>query len=290
MATFVTNHSKPYEALSSKIASRPLDGKTVFITGAGRGVGAHITQAIAEAGARRVGILGRDKTRIENAKDKLAKDYPSTSFIAYAADISDENAIATAIKDFGVADVLINNAGIFPDDGPFIKQDLREWFKGFEVNVLGTAIVTQKYLQAKAPEAPGIVLNVSSMAAHMRFPLLGWSGYNSSKLGQARVFEALRFEHPEVRFINIHPGEIESDGYTKSGAPTLPSIDGKLAGHFFAWAATDEAAFLKDRFVWAPWDIDELKAKEHEILNDDLLLSPLMGSTEDSRSGSTCSC
>ena len=50
------------------------------------------------------------------------------------------------------------------------------------------------------------MLNSSSMAAHMRFPLIGWSGYDSSKLASTRMFENLRFEHPDVRFVNIHPG------------------------------------------------------------------------------------
>ena len=55
--------------------------------------------------------------------------------------------------------------------------------------------------------------------------------------------------------------------------------DGKLAGQFFAWLATDEAAFLSGRFVWAEWDIEELKAKKDEILEKDLLLMTVDGFT-----------
>ena len=279
MASFVTNHKSPYDALSPVLPGRSLAGKSVFITGAGRGVGEHITHGIAAAGPSRIGILGRDRSRIESARDKFATKYPAITFAAYAADIMDEAAITAVFKDFGAPDILVNNAGHFPDEGPFIEQDLRAWFSGFEINVLGTATITQKFLQAKGPEKPAIVLNVSSMAAHMRFPLVGWSGYNGSKMGQARIFENIRFEHPEVRFINAHPGNIESDGYTRSGASQSPGgmTDGKLAGQFFAWLATDEADFLSGRFVWAEWDIDELKAKKDEILEKDLLLTTIDG-------------
>jgi NADP-dependent 3-hydroxy acid dehydrogenase YdfG len=279
MATFVKNHLKPYEALTKFVESRPLVGKTILITGAGRGVGEHIARELAAAGASRIGIIGRDKTRIESAKDRFAVAYPSTKFEAFAADITDEAAIATVFQIFGVPDVLVNNAGHFPDDGPFITQDLRAWWSGFEINILGTATVTQKFLQAKTSGKSYIVINVSSMAAHMRFPLVAWSGYNGSKMGQARIFESLRFEHPDVRFLNIHPGQIDSDGFTRSGAPLPPDgmTDGKMAGQFYAWAATEEAAFLTGRFLWAEWDIEELKAKKDEILENDLLLTTIDG-------------
>jgi len=279
MASFVKNHRTPYPSLSSTLPGRSLAGKSVLITGASRGVGAHIVRGIAAAKPQTIGIIGRDKARLDDAKLEFAEEFPTVVFKAYAADITNEAAIISVFKDFGTPDILINNAGHFPDEGPFVTQDLKNWWTGFEINVLGTANVTQKFLQALAPGKQAVVLNVSSMAAHMRFPLIGWSGYNSSKTAGARLFENFRFEHPDVRFINIHPGNIESDGFTKSGASAPPGgmTDGKLAGQFFAWAATDEAEFLTGRFVWAEWDIDELKAKKDEILDKDLLLITIDG-------------
>ena len=281
MASFVTTHRSSYEALDRRVATKPLKGKSVLISGAGRGVGVHISQAIAAAGATKIGIIGRAKARIENAKDAPSKAWPEAAVSAYAVDISDQEAIASVFAQFGVPDILINNAGVFPDDGPFINQDLKRWWSGFETNILGTAVITQKYLQAKSPNTLGIVLSCSSLAAHFRAPLHGWAGYNSSKLGQTRMFESLRFEHPEVRFMSIHPGELDTDGFDKSGAPRPENMtEGKLAGQFFVWATTDEAEFLSGRFVWAEWDIDELKARKDEILEKDLLLTTIDGFTK----------
>jgi len=281
MSQFVTNRKSIYPALSPSLPGRSLAGKTVFITGASRGVGKHLVRGFAAANASRIGLLGRDKARVEAARTEFSTAYPKTEFTAYAADITNEDAIATVFKDFGAPDILVNNAGIFPDDGPFINQDLKAWFAGFETNILGTAVVTQKYLQARAAASKpgGIIINVSSFAAHMRFPLSGWSGYTSSKLGQMRIFEYLRFEHPDVRFINMHPGSVESDGYAKSGATEPPGgmTDGEVPAAFAAWLATDEADFLSGRFVWAEWDVEELKAKKDEILEKDLLLSTIDG-------------
>ncbi|KAF3058784.1 hypothetical protein CFAM422_011937 [Trichoderma lentiforme] len=139
--------------------------------------------------------------------------------------------------------------------------------------------VAQQFLRAKPKGKSAVVLNVSTLATHMRFPMHGWSGYTGSKLGQARIFEHIRFEHPDVRFINCHPGSIKSDGFAKSGAPEPPTgmTDGKVAGQFFAWLVSDEAEFLSGRFVWAEWDVDELKAKKEQILKGNLLLTTIDG-------------
>ncbi|KAH7031700.1 uncharacterized protein B0I36DRAFT_241968 [Microdochium trichocladiopsis] len=279
MAHFVKTHKQPYDGLTKAVSGRPLVGKSALITGAGRGVGEHITKGIASAGAAKIAILGRDKVRIEAARDRFAARYPETKFVAFAADVTDENAVAAIFDAFGAPDIVINNAGQFPDDGPFIQQDLKPWWAGWETNVLGPAVVTQKFLQTKAVPKGAVLLTVSSMAAHMRFPLTGWAGYNSSKLAQVRLFENIRIEHPDIRFVNVHPGNVDSDGFTRSGASAPPDgmTNGELAGDFFAWLATDDAAFLNGRFVWAEWDIEELKGRRKDIEDGDLLLTTIDG-------------
>lgn len=53
--------------------------------------------------------------------------------------------------------------------------------------------------------------------------------------------------------------------------------DGKVAGQFFAWLASEEAGFSSGRFVLAEWDVDELKAKSEQILEEHLLLTTIDG-------------
>ncbi|KAL7906623.1 NAD(P)-binding protein [Trichoderma velutinum] len=279
MASFAETHKSPYTALTSAISGKPLAGRAILITGAGRGVGEHITHEMAIAGAERIGITGRDQPRILAARERFAKAYLGTTFEAFVADITDEEAMHAVFESFGVPDILINNAGTFSDNGPFVEQDLKAWWSGFEINILGTAIVTQQFLRAKPRAKVAVVLNVTSMGAHMRFPLVGFSGYNGSKMGQVRIFESIRFEHPEVRFINIHPGNIQSDGFVKSKSPVPQDgmTDGAVTGQFLVWLASEEADFLSGRFVWAEWDIDELKTKKKEILEQDLLLTTIDG-------------
>lgn len=50
-----------------------------------------------------------------------------------------------------------------------------------------------------------------------------------------------------------------------------------LSGDFMVWLASEEAAFMKGGYVWANWDVDELKARSKEILSSNLLKMTLEG-------------
>jgi hypothetical protein len=116
MATFLTNRLQPYESLDSFVSAKPLAGKTAFVTGAGKGVGEHIARELAGAGAARIGLLGRDRARIEAARARFAAAFPATEFVAFAADVTDEAAVAAAFAAFGdgAPDILVSNAGAVP--------------------------------------------------------------------------------------------------------------------------------------------------------------------------------
>jgi len=182
--------------------------------------------------------------------------------------------MTAAFDAFSAPDILVNNEIDFTDSGSFVKQDLKAWWKQFETNVLTAQWVTQKFLRAKEQDRSAEVLNVSTMNTHVHFPLVGWSGYPASKMAQPRFFGTVRFEHLEVRFVSIYPRSVQTDGFGKTGAKDPPGrvTDGKLAGQFSAWDASQEAEFLQSRFVWCGWDIAELKAKKEQIIKEHLLL------------------
>jgi hypothetical protein len=51
----------------------------------------------------------------------------------------------------------------------------------------------------------------------------------------------------------------------------------ELPAHFLVWVASDEAAFLRNKFVWANWDVEELKARAEDIQTSSLLRVSLNG-------------
>jgi NAD(P)-dependent dehydrogenase (short-subunit alcohol dehydrogenase family) len=95
----------------------------------------------------------------------------------------------------------------------------------------------------------------------------GLSAYMASKLAQVRLVEYLAAEQPNVFAATVHPGMVETDIFTKSGAKAeaLPMDTVQLPAHFVVWLASPEGAFLKGRSVWANWDVEELKSQAGEI-------------------------
>lgn len=84
------------------------------------------------------------------------------------------------------------------------------------------------------------------------------------------TFEYYAAENPDKTVVQYHPGLIMGTGSNDLLEPlvkdfTLDPDDISLAADFAVWAASTEAKCLHGRFVWASWDVDELKAIKEEI-------------------------
>jgi len=126
-------HNDTYPAISPHNAALSAKGKTVVVTGGGRGLGPEMARAFAEAGAARVALLGRTQSTLSETKDAIEKDFPSTKVTTHAADVADEEAVRKAAEAVGGWEVLVLNAGVAPTPAPIAETSISEWWKGFEV-------------------------------------------------------------------------------------------------------------------------------------------------------------
>ena len=169
---------------------------------------------------------------------------------------------------------------------------LEDWWKAFEVNVKGSFIIAQAFLNIASPGATLI----GTSSAVVNFPYVPkYSSYSASKLALLGVLEDIQSDNPEFRIFSFHPGVVASDMNAKSGIP--PMDEGEkmynsgpmnnlkkhvvmietLPAAFTVWLTTPKADFLKGRMVWCNWDVDELMAKEQEIVEQDLLKAGIKG-------------
>jgi NAD(P)-dependent dehydrogenase (short-subunit alcohol dehydrogenase family) len=254
-----------YDALSPTNPGVSAAGKVVLITGGGQGIGAEVTKTFAIAGATKIAIVGRTPKDLTETKVAVEKAYPGTTVNTYPVDIVDgpgtAKAFVAAKNGFGPIDILVHCAAYLSTHQTLAESDPEEWWKGFEVNIRGSFNVIQAFLATASPDAA--VVNVSAAAAHLP-GMPKFSGYQASKLAALRIFDTLQAEHREMRVLNISPGVIATKLLDKSKAATgaeLPLDTIQLAATFIVWAASPEAAYLKGRFLWANWDITEIKEK-----------------------------
>lgn len=135
------------------------------------------------------------------------------------------------------------------------------------------------FLPTANPSHASIVALTTGTTALPAVALPGLSAYMASKLAQTKIIEFLAAENPNIFAVTLHPGMVETDIFTKSGAKAeaLPMDKVQLPAHFTVWLASPEAAFLNGRTVWANWDVEELKKGTGAIQSGQLLTSGING-------------
>jgi len=276
-------HLDPYARLAPTQFQSELSAKSVIITGGGYGIGAAIAQSFVEAGVAQIVLVGRTESKLKATEERLnVIKHANTTISHHVADITSKKEVNQLFNTLPRApDILVNNAGWLATPANFIDADLDEYWQSFSTNVYGTALFTQTFLRHRnamgASTAPAVIITLNTIGAYsVRVP--GLSSYGASKAALARWSELVSVDVPETvaRFISVHPGAVKTDMGTKSGLEgAFPSTDAKLAGDFVVFAATEKAKFLAGRFAWVNWDVDELVAKQEEIIGKDLLRTSL---------------
>ena len=197
-----------------------LAGKLALVTGGGRGIGAAIARALAEAGAR-VMVCGRTKPDL----DALAKEIGG---VAIRVDLADRAATDAMLASTGHVDVLVNNAGI-AESAALDRTTDEMWDRILELDVTAAFRVTRALAPAMMKAGFGRIINVASNA--------GVSGYAYSAaycaakhamVGMTRAL-AIDLARTGVTINALCPGWVETqmaeEAVTRIAAKTGRSLD-----------------------------------------------------------------
>jgi 3alpha(or 20beta)-hydroxysteroid dehydrogenase len=194
-----------------------LAGRKALVTGAARGLGAGMAEALARAGAAVV-IGDIDEEAGQATADSISKAGATAGFVAL--DVTDDaswaSAMARTVEELGGLDIVVNNAGV-EISGLVIDLDPQDVRRMLEVNVLGVALGLKHAFRALRPGGPagrgGAVVNVSSVAATIPFP--GIAGYSATKAAVDRLTRVAALESGKlgygVRVNCIFPGLVPTD-------------------------------------------------------------------------------
>jgi NAD(P)-dependent dehydrogenase (short-subunit alcohol dehydrogenase family) len=188
-----------------------LDGRVALVTGASRGIGGAIANALAEQGAQVV-LSSRKQADLDAEAERINAVYPdkAVAIAAHAGRPEDlERLVKEAMERFGRIDILVNNAATNPYFGPVINADLGVWDKTFEVNLRGVFMLTKLVYEASMEKYGGAVVNIASVGG-LR-PGFGLGVYNVTKAGVIMLTRQLAKElGGKVRVNAIAPGLIKT--------------------------------------------------------------------------------
>ncbi|KAF1981557.1 NAD(P)-binding protein [Aulographum hederae CBS 113979] len=275
-----TWHSKPHPAISPSRPELSAKGKTIVVTGGGTGIGAATAHSFAEAGASRIALLGRREQPLLDTKASIQQKFPGVDVFTASTDVTKKDSVEAAFSAFvgadGKIDVLVSNAAIMGPKEPVQEVDGEKFVEGVKDNLTGSLFVAQTFLRLAAPNA--VVVDVSSGAAHMQFGNL-FGSYSVAKIAIVRLWDFIAYGVPDLRVYHIQPGVVNTDLNRAAGGVAALGYedDAYLPGNFSVWLASPEAAFLKGKFLWANWDVDELKARAKELETGSMFNVGLVG-------------
>lgn len=190
----------------------PHPPRHVVITGAARGIGAAIAQAMAHTGAH-LTLMGRNAPTLQAlAKELGGEVHIETVDVSQESDV--QRAFANAVQRFGPIHVLVNNAGQASSE-PIEKTDLALWQQMLNVNLTGTYLCTQAALpsmkEAAAQGVSGRIINIASTAGLKGYAYV--TAYTAAKHGVVGFTRALALElgNKNITVNALCPGYTETD-------------------------------------------------------------------------------
>lgn len=264
-------HAATYAGITPTQPGLSTVGKVVLITGASGGIGRATALSFAASGPKALVLLGRRPDALAETASIVKANYSGLPIQTYEAELCDASGVRNAMNkvaaDYGGIDILVHAAGVLAPVGPLVEADPTSFLDGYKTTVVGTLVTAQSVVLANKDKS---VTFVNLTTAGILFPPFpGMGAYVSSKMAALKLLEAFATENPQVRLHNVHPGLLKTAMSAKLEEKVkLPYAydDISLPADFLVWIASPEAEFLKNRLVFASWDVEELKSRKKEVL------------------------
>jgi NADP-dependent 3-hydroxy acid dehydrogenase YdfG len=197
---------------------KSLAGRTAFVTGASRGIGAEISRKLVAEGAR-VALAARNWEALEKLAEELGENA-----VPIECDVTDQLSVvgagARAREAFGSApEIVVNNAGAFRV-APIESMSPEDFIATVSTGLIGPFLILHEFLAEMRERKSGHVITIGSAGDRQIFP--GNAGYNAAKFGLRAMHEVMRLElrGTGVRATLISPSSVNTELWDDLDADT----------------------------------------------------------------------
>ena len=203
-----------------------IEGRTVLVTGASRGLGRALALTFADAGARQVFAGARNESDMAHlATDRIAP---------IKLDVTNDDDVA-ATKQLGPIDILVNNAGVAGYGNP-VAMNFDDAVREMEVNYFGALKMTRALAPQMVERGAGVIVNVATAFAKVNLPLV--ATYCASKAALLSLGQALRayLKDKGVHVMTVMPTTIDTDMAKGADVPKMTTefVAGEILRHIRA--------------------------------------------------------
>lgn len=237
-----------------------LAGKVAFVTGGGRGIGESVARELAAAGME-VAVSGRTAEQVEAVAGSIGGR-------ALVGDVSRREDVESWFAELGPVDLLVANAGTGNRGGSPWELDPAEWWRTFEVNMLGVHLCCSAAVPGMLERGAGRIVIVGSGSAYL--PGQSETAYTSSKAAVCRYGETLANALGDrIPVFVISPGMVQTE-MTADFPEDAPWTPPECAPRLVRALASGEFDALSGRYIHAEHDPPEsLRGRIDEILEHD---------------------
>ena len=187
-------------------------GRIVLVTGANRGIGAAVVDALVAAGASKVYAAVRSVDAYRPRDPRI---------VPVALDVTDDARVAEVATELGDVEVLINNAGLSRGEPLLAASDAKAAEVEMRVNYFGTLSMCRAFAPVLARNGGGAIVNVLSIASRVSLPRIG--SYSASKAAAFSLTQAIRAELAArgTLVVGVMPAFVDTDMARRVSAPKL---------------------------------------------------------------------
>ncbi len=204
-----------------------LQDETVFVTGAGQGLGRATAVHLSRLGMK-VALNGRRRTRLEEVAGIIEAE--GGKCLIAAGDISDDRqgaeGMQLTLKTFGSLEVLVNNAAVIGPPRSLDDADPAAWKQTMDINVNGAFYCCREALPVMIRQGRGRIINLISGLASMAYPR--FCAYCASKAALLQMTRCLaeEFQDQPVQIMALDPGVMDTEMQAE-----IRSLDEEKLGH-----------------------------------------------------------
>ncbi len=237
-----------------------LAGQAAFVTGGGRGIGESVARELAAAGME-VAVSGRTAAQVEAVAGAIGGR-------ALVGDVTRREDVERWFAELGRVDLLVANAGTGNRGGSPWELDPAEWWRTFEVNMLGVHLCCSAAIPGMLERGAGRIVIVGSGSAYL--PGQSETAYTSSKAAVCRYGETLANALGDrIPVFVISPGMVQTE-MTADFPDDAPWTPPECAPRLVRALASGEFDALSGRYIHAEHDPPEsLRGRIDEILEHD---------------------
>jgi NAD(P)-dependent dehydrogenase (short-subunit alcohol dehydrogenase family) len=185
-----------------------LHGKTALVTGASKGIGLAVAQALAAEGCN-LHLVARGKETLEAAREAIRKRH-QIAVALHPLDLSHSESVGQLAESCRDIDILVNNAGAIPG-GTVDMVDEARWRAAWDLKVFGYINLTRALLALMEKRGRGVIVNVIGLAGEkMDAGYVAGSAGNASLIAFTKAVGSTSLDKG-VRVLGCNPGPVETD-------------------------------------------------------------------------------